>query len=399
VNYARLDGFDPAAPQVPVKERPDIDRWILSDLQKLVMTARREFEAFNVMGFCLEAERFVDAKLSNWYVRRNRRRFWKSEASADKRAAYQTLYAVLVTLTRLFAPVMPFLSERMYQNLAAGSGVEGAEKSVHHCAFPLPDEALVDEELSADMEALLDLVSLGSSARNSVKIKMRQPLAELKVQPAGARQRRAVERFKDQMLDELNVKAVTLHDQAAAGGPLLSPEISPNMKTIGPKFGPRLKEVQAAVASVDPAVAAAALEGGGTLSLKLKDGGEVQLAAEDITRRWKAKEGWAGGAGASGLVAFDTRVTPELAAEGVAREVVRHVQELRKNSGLELEDRIELQLRTGSSAVQAALNAHRDYIASETLAVRWGETTPGEGLHEATVKIDGEALTVQLRKA
>src|SRR5262249_18259108 len=130
--YAPLDGFDPAAPQVPVKDRPDIDRWILSDLQKLILTARREFDDYDVMGFCLEAERFVDNKLSNWYIRRNRKRFWKSEKGSDKLAAYQTLYTVLVTMAKLFAPVMPFLTEAMYGNLAA----KDDNDSVHLCDYP-----------------------------------------------------------------------------------------------------------------------------------------------------------------------------------------------------------------------------------------------------------------------
>ncbi len=187
-NYARLDRFDPEAPQVPVAERPDIDRWILSDLQLLIRTARREFERFNVMAFCIEAEQFVDDRLSNWYVRRNRRRFWKSEQGADKLAAYQTLYTTLTTLTKLLAPVMPFLTETMYQALVVRGSQDGA--SVHHCDYPLADEALLDADLSADMDALLRLVSLGSAARNTVKVKVRQPLAEMKVQPADERERR-----------------------------------------------------------------------------------------------------------------------------------------------------------------------------------------------------------------
>src|SRR5262249_44866939 len=152
-----------------------------------------------------------DDKLSNWYVRRNRRRFWKSERGADKQAAYETLYTVLVTLTRLFAPVMPFLSEVMYRNLSPGVATPGLE-SVHLCEYPQADESLVDADLSADMDALLRLVSLGSAARNTVKIKVRQPLAEMKVQPADDRDRRAAERFADQVCEELNVKKVTVHD-------------------------------------------------------------------------------------------------------------------------------------------------------------------------------------------
>ena len=140
-NYARLDGFDPDIPAVPVRERPDIDRWILSDLQLLIRTARREFENYNVMAFCLAAETFVAEKLSNWYVRRNRRRFWKSEKSKDKLAAYQTLYTVLTTLIRLFAPIMPFLTEVMYQNLERDENEDAnRSRSIHHCNFPEVDD-------------------------------------------------------------------------------------------------------------------------------------------------------------------------------------------------------------------------------------------------------------------
>ena len=250
-NYARLDGFDPDVPAVPVRERPDIDRWILSDLQLLIRTARREFENYNVMTFCLAAETFVAEKLSNWYVRRNRRRFWKSEESKDKLAAYQTLYTVLTTLIRLFAPIMPFLTEVMYQNL------ERDEKRKHRPVpqyppspiLPEVDDRLIDAELSADMEALLRLVSLGSAARNSVRIKVRQPLAEIVIQPANDSERHAVQRFAEQISEELNLKKVTLHDPAE--GPLLGYEISPNLKTLGPKFGERVREIRTALTAAD----------------------------------------------------------------------------------------------------------------------------------------------------
>src|SRR5262249_49292573 len=162
-----------------------------------------------------DCERFVEERLSNWYVRRNRRRFWKSEMGADKLAAYQTLYTVLVTLSKLMAPVIPFLAEVMYQNLVRRGGERTpGELSVHHCDYPHPEEDLIDAELSADMAALLRLVSLGAAARNSLKIKVRQPLAEMRVLPADDRGRRAVTRFAEQIREELNVKKVTLHDPA-----------------------------------------------------------------------------------------------------------------------------------------------------------------------------------------
>src|SRR5262245_54081454 len=211
-NYARLDGFDPAAPPVPVAERPDIDRWILSDLQLLIKTARESFEAYDVMRFCQEAESFVDDRLSNWYVRRNRRRFWSknSELDAaglkDKLSAYQTLHEVLKTFCKLSAPVVPFLSEVMWKNL--GGATAG---SIHLQTFPNSDPGQIDVALSEDMSALLRLISLGGAARNVAKVKTRQPLAEFRVKAGSDGERRATERFADQIAEELNVKSVKLH--------------------------------------------------------------------------------------------------------------------------------------------------------------------------------------------
>jgi isoleucyl-tRNA synthetase len=393
-NYARLDGFDPDAPAVAVNERPDIDRWILSDLQLLVQTARREFENYNVMAFCLAAETFVAEKLSNWYVRRNRRRFWKSEKSEDKLAAYQTLYTVLTTLTRLFAPIMPFLTESMYQNLERNGTEEGA-RSIHHCNFPEVDESLIDAELSADMEALLRLVSLGSAARNSVRIKVRQPLAEIIIQPANEAERHAVQRFAEQISEELNLKRVTLHDPAE--GPLLSYEVGPNLKTLGPKFGERVKEIRTALAALDSDSLAAQVQAGGNIELDCA-GTTVLLEANDILLKAKAPDGWAGLMDHGTQLLLDVRINEELAREGMAREIVRHVQELRKKSGLEMEDRIALHLATQSLELRQAVNAHSDYIAAETLAVERPNAPLDGDSHAITVKVDRHPLTIQLRK-
>jgi isoleucyl-tRNA synthetase len=390
-NYARLDGFDPAAPQVPLPERPDIDRWILSDLQQLIGTARAAFENYNLMAFCLEAEKFVDDKLSNWYVRRSRRRFWKSEQGQDKQAAYQTLYTVLMTLAKLFAPIVPFLTETMYQNLKSTNPPE----SVHLCDFPTVDTAAIDKDLSADMDRLLELVSLGLAARNSVKIKVRQPLAELKVQPAGDGDARAVNRFGDQLREELNVKAVSLHDPE--WGPLLEPVVKPNMKTLGPKFGGRLKDVLAAIAAADPAMLAAKVRANEIIELPC--GGEtVQLDPADLIVQVKAPEGWAGVVDRETQVALDTRITEELAAEGMARDVVRHVQDQRKDAELEMEDRIALYLGTESEKLSRAIDTHKAYIAAETLTVEWSAQALNGEAHRATVKVDGQPLTIELRR-
>ena len=344
------------------------------------------------MEFCLEAEKFVDDKLSNWYVRRSRRRFWKSEQGQDKQAAYQTLYTVLLTLTKLFAPVMPFLSEVMYQNLRKADQPE----SVHLCDFPAVDPDLIDKDLSTDMDRLLDLVSLGLAARNSVKIKVRQPLAELKVQPAGEDDQRTVERFGDQLREELNVKAVSLHDPE--WGPLLEPDVKPNLKTLGPKFGARLKDVVAAIAAADPFDLAAKVRAGD--SIELACGGEtVLLEPADLLVQVKAPDGWAGVVDRETQVALDTGITEELATEGMARDVVRHIQDQRKEAGLEMEDRIALYLGTDSEKLRQAIAAHRDYIGAETLTVEWSaQPLTGPDVHSCTVKVEGQSLTIELQK-
>ncbi len=397
-NYARLDGFDPEGPTIPVHERPDIDRWILSDLQLLTQTARREFEEYNVMAFCLAAEDFVAEKLSNWYVRRNRRRFWKSEKTTDKLAAYQTLYTVLTTLTRLMAPVMPFLTEVMYQNLERTHAEEltGARPlSVHLCEFPQVQKDRIDAGLSAEMDALLRLVSLGSAVRNSVRIKVRQPLAEIKIQAASGPERDAVVRFAEQIADELNVKKVSLHDPAQ--GTLLKYEVKPNLKTLGPELGNQVKDVQRALAQLEPASIVEKFQRGEGLEL-VHDRGVAHLGSSDLLITVKAPEGWAGIADRNTQVMLDVRITEELAREGMAREIVRHVQELRKKAGLEMEDRIRLHFETDSLAIRQAIESHAAYIRGETLAIDMTSQPLDDGAFRAVIQLQGEPLTIELDK-
>jgi isoleucyl-tRNA synthetase len=399
VNYARIapekGGFDQSAPLVPIRDRPDIDRWILSDLQLLIRKARQSFEDFNVMAFCQEAEDFVDSRLSNWYVRRNRRRFWKSEKGADKLAAYQTLHTVLVTLCKLFAPIVPFLTETMYRNLVSDGSKETT--SVHLCDYPEVDATLIDEELSHEMEALLRLKTLGAAARNTAAVKkVRQPMAEMKVLPGEDVERRSIERFADQLCEELNIKKVTLHDPKQ--GPLLTFEVKLNPKSLGPRgLGPRIAEIQKVVAAADAVALATKVQAGSSVELACP-GGAVALQPTDFFVQPKAAEGWTGAVDRGTQVLLDTRVTPELAREGMAREVVRHVQNSRKEAGLEMEDRIELLLGTDDKELQEAIRVHRAYIAAETLVGRWSDSPLGAGAFEAKVKVDGKPLTIQLRK-
>lgn len=407
-NYARLDGFDPAAPQVASGERPDIDRWILSDLQLLIKTAREEFEKFNVMGFCLAVEEFVDAKLSNWYIRVNRDRFWSNNATLDaaglkdKRAAYQTLYTVLTDLCRLCAPVVPFLTDVMWKNLVgqasslsrgqAGSLSYGSPpESVHLTDYPVAEESLIDVALSQDMDAVLRIVSLGGAARNAAKQKVRQPLAELRVSPGSDADREAVERFPALITDELNVKRVTLHSTPE---PMLKAAAKLNKKTAAAKLGPKLKEAEAALDKLDGATVAEQLRAG-TFTLA-----GVALEPADVTIGWFAPDGWAGVVDKGTQVMIDARMTPELKAEGMARDVVRLVQDARKDAGLDVADKIALYLTSESDVLKQAIATHRSYIAAETQATQWSDSPlAGEAFTPKDVKkIDGQELKVMLRK-
>jgi isoleucyl-tRNA synthetase len=391
-NYARIDGFDAAQPQAPVKDRPDIDRWILSDLQLLIQAAHEAFNRFDVQAFCLKTEEFVDDKLSNWYVRRNRRRFWKSEKGADKQAAYETLYTVLLTLTKLSAPIMPFLAESMYQNLQAGSARKG--DSVHHCEYPLVDATLIDERLSRDMQALLRLVSLGLAARNSMKIKVRQPLAKLTILAGDEYEVSALLRFPEQILAELNIKNVKVI--MPGGGPLLQFDVKLNMRTAGTKLGSQVSAAQAALAKADTAAFAPQILAGKPIELP---GVPVALDPTDLIVTPLVEAGFAGIVDGETQLLLDARITPELAREGMAREVIRYVQNCRKDAGLEMEDRIVLYLHTDDAELAKAIAEHRDYIAAETLVAQWSDQPTGDGAYRAEVKVDGKTLIIGLRKA
>ena len=402
-NYARLDDLTlgdlvPQVEETNFKPVPDtgtgavLDDWILSDLQLLIQTAHEAFQNFNEMAFCLKAEEFVDDKLSNWYVRRNRRRFWKSEKSVDKLAAYQTLRTVLTTLVKLCAPVIPFMAETMYRNLYEPEALT-AVPSVHLCEYPVADETLIDHELSDEMDALLRLVSLGGSARNAVKIKVRQPLAEIKILPSSDAERKAVERFADQIRDELNIKKVTPHDPQI--GPLLSFDVKLNPKSAGPKFGPRLAAVTAALAKRTEAIEL--LQAGKSVELQLPDG-PVRIEPADVWITPKIEKGWGGIADHGTQILLDGRITPELELEGLAREVVRHVQNARKDAGLEMDDRIALYLYTDDAKLSEAIEKHRDYIAAETLVVQWATAAARRGgVCRRGQDRKGEALKIELK--
>ena len=383
VNYARLDEFDPAAQAIPVAERPQIDRWVLSNLQALIETARREMESFNPAGFVREAATFID-DLSNWYVRRNRRRFWRSRAAADrdKLAAYQTLYTVLVTLTKLLAPVIPFLTERMYQNLVItpksenhpGVGTDSSRigppgspgkipESVHLCSYPAPDPALRDPALSERMGLAQLVVNLGHGLREHASQRVRQPLPELRFACAVPGHRAAIESLADVIQEELNVKKITSCDNL---DDLVHYNYKPNLKTLGPKFGKGLAAISKALPGIDAKVLAP-LRKGESVTLSI-EGTDFLLAPEDVLVSTQQAADWVAADDRGVQIALSLVITPELKREGMARDFVRQVQQLRKDADLEIEDRIRVSYATDNAVALQAVSEWTDYIRSETLA-------------------------------
>jgi isoleucyl-tRNA synthetase len=402
VNYARPDGFDPAEEQVPIGDRPEIDRWVLSNLQTLIETARREFEAFNPAAFQREAAAFID-DLSNWYVRRNRRRFWRSRTAGDrdKLAAYQTLYTVLLTLTKLLAPVIPFLTERMYRNLVSTKSEirnpkseitppppnpplrrgGNAPESVHLCPYPVADPALRDPALSERMALAQLVVNLGHGLREQAAQRVRQPLPELRFACSNPAQRAAIEKLTEVIQDELNVKRITARDNL---DDLVHYNYKPNLKTLGPKFGKGLAAISKALPSVDGKVLAP-LRRGESVTLSL-DGTDYLLAPEDVLVSTQQAADWVAADDRGVQIALSLVITPELQREGLARDFVRQVQQLRKDADLEIENRIRISYATENADVNAAITEWSDYIRSETLAdsITRVETVPA-GVKEAVI--------------
>jgi isoleucyl-tRNA synthetase len=363
VNYARLDDFDPRAKAVPVAERPEIDRWILSNLQALVEVANKEFVDFNAAEVCRAAAAFID-DLSNWYIRRNRRRFWRSREAGDqdKLAAYQTLYTVLVELSKVLAPVIPFLTERMYGNLVA-SWDKNAPESVHLCDYPKCDAALLDPELNRRMALAQLVVKLGHNLRENANRRVRQPLAELQFACADASQRAAIESLADVIRDELNVKKITARDNL---DDLVHYSYKPNLKTLGPKYGKLLGAIRDELPKLDAALLTS-LRQGESVTATI-GGSEVVLLPDDVLVSTEQAADWVCADERGVQVALSTKLTPELKREGIARDFVRQVQQIRKDLNLEIEDRIHATYWSDDAELMAAIQEWSDFIRGETLA-------------------------------
>ncbi|MAT23764.1 MAG: isoleucine--tRNA ligase [Sandaracinus sp.] len=387
VTYANIDEWDPKAARPAPAERSDMDRWILAELDHTVRALRGELDAFKSHVAVRELKSFVDS-LSNWYVRRSRARFWAKGDSADKAAAFATLYEVLVDLTKCVAPFIPFLAESLFQNLVV-KHEEGAPESVHLAGFPAPDEARVDDALREAMAVVRQVVTAGSRVRNENKLKVRQPLGEAIVVVAGAEEREAIERFADAIREELNVEALGFTEEPAK---YVEFQLLPNFRVLGPKLGKQVPACKKALAEADGAKLQAELAEKGAITVELPEG-PVELGPEEIQIRLTAKEGFAAADEGGHVVVLDTHITPELERAGMAREAINRIQRVRKDRDLAFDARIAV-VWSAEGELKAALEEHGGKIAEETLATRFEAGEP-EGEVEET-EVEGAALRFSL---
>ena len=360
--YANLDGFTGEEPQIPVAQRPEIDRWILSLLNTLVKTVRESLDDYEPTRAARAVDDFVGDNLSNWYVRLTRKRFWAGEMTDDKLAAYQTLYTCLLTVSQLMAPFAPFFSDRLWRDLHAADTDGEGYASVHLSLFPEHDDALVDSDLEERMRLAQVITSLVLALRRKVNIKVRQPLQTLLVPVTDAAQRHAVEKIRDLVAAEVNVKEIRIVDNEESG---LVKRVKADFKKLGPKYGKIMKQLGQAITAMsqkDIAMlekqgefAFADLPGAPVVTLE-----DVEVIPEDVPGWLVANEG-------SVTVALDVTVTPELRREGMARELVNRVQNIRKSSDFEITDRISVRL-SPDEAVKEALDVFGEYVAAQTLA-------------------------------
>ncbi|MFN8433801.1 MAG: isoleucine--tRNA ligase [Anaerolineales bacterium] len=389
VTYANLDKPQGLTITAPAN---DLDRWLLSELNVLVRDVTKAYEEYDVTNATRPVEKFVET-LSTWYVRRSRRRFWKNDSAADKQSAYSTLYTALTTVSKLIAPAMPFLAEELYQNLVRAVD-ETAPESVHLAEWPAVMEEFIDESLNREMELVMKLVSLGHSARQKANRKVRQPLAEAAFSVGNNTERAALLKNAEVVQDELNVKQVRLLDASTEA---VSHTVKPLPKQLGQKYGNKFPVIQKAILAMNAEEVAKALLSGNPLEVNA--GGETfHIISEEVEVKAMAKEGFAVAEDGAYVAALVTMLTPELVAEGLAREFVRRVQDLRKTANLDVADRIELFVEA-SAGLKTAVETHADYIKAETLTVKLSFAAAPANASVVEDEFEGEKVKVGLLKS
>jgi len=394
VTYANIDQYDPKTPAPPVSERAELDRWILSELNRLVGDVTHALENFVPQDAARGAEAFVES-LSNWYVRRSRRRFWKSglvsqnsdAGDQDKLSAYATLYEVLTTLSRLLAPIIPFLTEAMYQNLVKGQGL--GKESIHLDDYPVADPALIDDQLSQVTRLAMRFSSLGRAARSKAGIKVRQPVEVALVRTRTPEETQLLDLVAPQVMDELNVRRIEAIENDSE---VASVALQPNMPILGPKYGRDLPRITRSLSTANAAEVASLVESGRQVEI---DG--FLLEPEEVLVSRGDQEGYATSTEAGYTVAVTTTITPELKLEGQARELVHRIQGMRRDAGFDIADHI-VTYYDGEDELSAIVSAHGDYIRQETLSTELVNAAPPASASQESHRFDGIEATIGLVK-
>ena len=385
VLYADIDNFDPTKYNLEYDQLPVMDKWLLSRLNTTVQAVDNDLANYKIPEAARALQEFVD-EMSNWYVRRSRERFWAKGMEQDKINAYMTLYHALVTIAKTAAPMIPFMTEDMYQNLVR-SVDKDAPESIHLCDFPTVNEAWIDKDLEADMKELLEIVVLGRACRNTANIKNRQPIGTMYVKA----EKKMDKFYTDIIADELNVKEVKFADDVES---FISYSFKPQLRTVGPKYGKLLGGIRQALTDIDGTAAMNELRTNGVLKLDI-NGNDVELTEEDLLIETAQTEGYVSESDGETSVVLDTNLTPELIEEGFVREIISKIQTMRKEAGFEVMDKIVVYAH-GNDKIQDVMKAHEDEIKSEVLA---DEMVLGET--DGYVKewnINKEAVTMGVKK-
>ena len=385
VLYADIDNFDPTKYELNYDQLPVMDKWLLSRLNTTVQAVDNDLANYKIPEAARALQEFVD-EMSNWYVRRSRERFWAKGMEQDKINAYMTLYHALVTIAKTAAPMIPFMTEDIYQNLVR-SVDKDAPESIHLCDFPTVNEAWIDKDLEADMKELLEIVVLGRACRNTANIKNRQPIGTMYVKA----EKKMSEFYTDIIADELNVKEVKFADDIES---FISYSFKPQLRTVGPKYGKLLGGIRQALTDINGTAAMNELRTNGVLKLDI-NGNDVELTEEDLLIETAQTEGYVSESDGETSVVLDTNLTPELIEEGFVREIISKIQTMRKEAGFEVMDKIVVYAH-GNDKIQDVMKAHEDEIKSEVLA---DEMVLGET--DGYVKewnINKEAVTMGVKK-
>ena len=378
--YANVDGFNGDEAEVAWKERPEIDRWILSLLNSLIKDVDENYANYEPTKAGRAISDFVNDHLSNWYVRLNRKRFWGGEMNSDKLSAYQTLYTCLKTVAQLMAPISPFYSDKLYQDLEANSPFKG-QGSVHLSDFPAANEKIIDTALEERMQLAQQISSMVLALRRKVNIKVRQPLTTIMAPVFDEHQKEAIQAVQSLILNEVNVKTLTYVDNTTE---MLVKRVKPDFKKLGPRYGKIMKDLAIAIAAL-PQQAIAELEINGKLLVPV--GGETaEIAAGDVEIISEDIPGWLVANEGKLTVALDITVTDELRKEGIARELINRIQNLRKSHGFEITDKIRVTIRP-DARIDDAVKLFKRYIANQVLAkeIIIADSTEGE-----TVDLDDD---------